>query len=140
MKISSKGRYGLKLMVDLSVFGRESLVSLKSVAARHHMSELYLEQLAAALKKAGLITAVRGATGGYALGRPAETITVGEILRALEGPIREGRCGGGCGDVCESCISKSVWGRLNKALDDAADSIRLSELAEDYENMDKTNL
>ena len=132
MKLSSKGRYGLKMMVDIAGLGKEKPVSLKSIAVRHQISDLYLEQLAAALKRAGLVTAVRGASGGYRLSRPAETITAGEILRALEGPKDTVRCGGGCQDDCRSCVSKTVWNRLNKALDDAADSILLSQLAEDF--------
>ena len=140
MKISSKGRYGLKMMVDLAVFGKEKHISLKSIAERHHISELYLEQLAAALKKAGLVTAIRGAAGGYSLGRPAETIPAGEILEALEGPLDAVQCNGGCGDDCQSCVSKNVWQRLGKALDDAAGSILLSQLAADFKNMDHNSV
>ena len=140
MKISSKGRYGLKAMVDIAVFGKDKQVSLKSIAERHNISEAYLEQLAAALRRGGLIVSTRGAAGGYALSRPAEQITAGEILRALEGSLTPVECNGGCGDDCRTCVSKNVWRQLGEALDRAADSIRLDQLASDYRNMEDNEL
>lgn len=84
MKLSTKGRYGLRAMVDLVVHSEEEPVSIASIAARQHISESYLEQLIAKLKKAGLVTSVRGALGGYIPSRKAESISVGDVLRALE--------------------------------------------------------
>ena len=87
MKLSTKGRYGLSAMIDLAVYSENEAVSLNSIAERQHISEGYLEQLMAKLKKAGLVTSIRGASGGYYLAKPASEISVGDILRALEGSL-----------------------------------------------------
>lgn len=81
MKLSTKGRYGLSAMIDLAVYSENEAVSLNSIAERQHISEGYLEQLMAKLKKAGLVTSIRGASGGYRLARPAAEVSVGDILR-----------------------------------------------------------
>ena len=83
MKLSTKGRYGLKAMVDLTVAYGRGYVSIATLAQQQGISESYLEQLIASLKKAGLVESVRGAQGGYALSRKPEDIDVGEVLRAL---------------------------------------------------------
>ena len=85
MKLSTRGRYGLKAMVDLALAYGGGPVSTASLAAQQGVSEAYLEQLISALRKAGLVTSSRGAQGGYALSSPPEEINVGEILRVLEG-------------------------------------------------------
>ena len=87
MKLSTKGRYGLRAVVDLALHQEEEAVSLSSIAERQHISMSYLEQLIARLKKAGIVGSVRGAQGGYMLAKPAGEISVGEILRALEGSL-----------------------------------------------------
>ena len=88
MKLSTKGRYGLRAIVDLARFSEEEPVSISSISAREDISEGYLEQLMALLKKAGLVKSIRGAAGGYVLARPAGQISVGDVLRALEGRLR----------------------------------------------------
>ena len=85
MKLSTKGRYGVKAMVDLAIHNSEGQIALKSIAERQEISENYLEQLFATLRKAGLVKSTRGAQGGYVLADKPEKITVGTILRALEG-------------------------------------------------------
>ncbi|WJH32582.1 Rrf2 family transcriptional regulator [Paenibacillus aurantius] len=87
MKISTKGRYGLTIMMELAVKYGEGPTSLKSIAEKHQLSEHYLEQLIAPLRNAGLVKSIRGAYGGYILSKPAEEITSGDIIRVLEGPI-----------------------------------------------------
>jgi Rrf2 family transcriptional regulator, cysteine metabolism repressor len=87
MKLSTKGRYGVTLMIDLGMFHGEGPVSLKSVAERQSLSEHYLEQLIAPLRNAGLVRSIRGAYGGYVLAKAPQEITVGDIIRVLEGPI-----------------------------------------------------
>ena len=87
MKLSTKGRYGLRAMVDLAVYSEKESVSISCIAQRENISESYLEQLAGKLKKAGLIKSTRGAQGGYRLAKPAAEISVGDILRALEGEL-----------------------------------------------------
>lgn len=87
LKISTKGRYGLTIMMDLATQYGKGPIPLKSVAERHGLSEHYLEQLIAPLRNAGLVRSVRGAYGGYKLAKAPEEITAGEIIRVLEGPI-----------------------------------------------------
>jgi Rrf2 family cysteine metabolism transcriptional repressor len=87
MKISTKGRYGLTIMMELASKYGEGPVSLKAIAARHALSEHYLEHLVSPLRNGGLVKSVRGAYGGYVLLRPPMEITAGDIIRILEGPI-----------------------------------------------------
>ena len=135
MKLSTKGRYGLRALIDLAVYSEESAVSISSIAAREKISESYLEQLVAKLKKAGLVTSIRGAGGGYKLARPAQDISVGDILRALEGNLEAVECAGLSADrECEDadfCVTKYVWQRINESITQAVDDIKLSQLAEE---------
>ena len=109
MKLSTKGRYGLRALIDLAVHADEGAVSIQSIAERQKISESYLEQLARLLKKAGIIVSVRGAKGGYQLGRPAEEISVGDILRALEGNLNAVTCpaneGSGSCEEADFCVT-----------------------------------
>ncbi len=91
MKLSTRAKYGLKALIDLGLYSEKEAVSLQSIAGRQNISVSYLEQLMALLKKAGLVKSVRGAAGGYFLGRPAEEISVGDILRVLEGGLEAAR-------------------------------------------------
>lgn len=113
MKLSTKGRYGLKAMYDLALNYGDEPVSLKSIAERQGISENYLEQLMANLRKAGLVRSIRGAYGGYLLSREPSKITVGDVLRALEGPIGLVDCVLEQDAVkClkyENCITRTVW-------------------------------
>ena len=92
MKLSTKGRYGLRAIVDLASNSQDGAVCISSIAQRQNLSESYLEQLMSLLRKAGIIESVRGAGGGYRLARPPEQISVGEILRALEGNLNLVEC------------------------------------------------
>ena len=94
MKLSTRAKYGLKALIDLGLYSEKEAVSLQSIAGRQNISVSYLEQLMALLKKAGLVKSVRGAAGGYFLGRPAEEISVGDILRVLEGGLEAATCPG----------------------------------------------
>ena len=82
MKLSTKGRYGLRALIDLALYGEKEAVSIQSISARQMISDSYLEQLVRKLQKAGLVTSVRGAQGGYRLAKPAQEISVGDVLRA----------------------------------------------------------
>lgn len=131
MKLSTKGRYGLKAMIDLAVSSENEAVSLNSVAERQHISEGYLEQLMAKLKKSKLVTSIRGASGGYRLARAAEEISVGDILRSLEGSLKAVECPGLAEEGCEDsdfCVTKYVWQRMNESITRTVDEIRLSDL------------
>ena len=141
MKLSTKGRYGLQAMVDLAVYSKEKHVSLKSISERLSISENYLEQLIALLKKNGLVTSVRGAQGGYFLARDAEEITIGEILRALEGSLDPTDC------TCEGntvhcalngkCVTHSVWEKIRDSINKVVDNITLKQLMDDYEKINE---
>ena len=98
MKISTKGRYGLRLMVELALVYRQRLLPLKEVAKNQDISDKYLEQIIAPLGKSGLVVSVRGAQGGYALSRDPSEITVRDVLRAVEGGMALVDC---LGDGCE---------------------------------------
>lgn len=135
MKLSTKGRYGLRALIDLAAHAQEGAVSIQSISERQSISESYLEQLARLLKKAGIIVSVRGAKGGYQLGRPAQEISVGDILRALEGnldavtcPANEGS--GGCQEA-DFCVTRFVWKRINDSITQAVDTITLGELVQE---------
>lgn len=133
MKLSTKGRYGLRALVDLAIHGEEAPVSIQSIAARQNISERYLEQLVGAMKKAGLVTSTRGAQGGYRLARPAGEISVGDVLRALEGDLRAVACPAdeegeeGCANS-GSCVTRYVWQQVNESIRQTVDEIRISQL------------
>lgn len=144
MKLSTKGRYGLRAVIDLAMHSEDKseTASIQSISKRQSISENYLEQLMRLLKKAGIITSVRGAGGGYRLAKAPDTISVGEILRALEGDIKPVDCGaiegsGGCGGA-DSCVTKYVWKRLNDAICGAVDTIMLSELIDESRRLSDT--
>ncbi|MDF2542069.1 MAG: hypothetical protein K0S47_1787 [Herbinix sp.] len=133
MKLSTKGRYGLRAVLDLAVHTEDEAVALSQIAERQGISINYLEQLIAKLKKAGIVNAIRGAQGGYVLALPAEDISVGAILRALEGDLNPVDCAEtGSGDTgcskSDSCVTKYVWKRISDSINTAVDGIMLSEL------------
>lgn len=123
MKISTKGRYGLTIMMELAVQYGEGPVSLKSIAEKHGLSEHYLEQLVAPLRNAGLVKSVRGAYGGYVLSKLPEDVTAGEIIRLLEGPISPV-------DFTEEDdpAKRDLWIRIRDAIASVLDSTTLSYL------------
>ena len=131
MKLSTRAKYGLKALIDLGLYSEKEAVSLQSIAGRQNISVSYLEQLMALLKKAGLVKSVRGAAGGYFLGRPAEEISVGDILRVLEGGPCPGTEGDGGCQGSDLCVAKLVWKRINDSITDAVDTLMLSELIEE---------
>lgn len=135
MKLSTKGRYGLRALIDLALYSENEPVCIQSIASRQNISESYLEQLVRKLRTAGLVTSVRGAGGGYQLARPAEEISVGDVLRALEGDLEAVTCGGsGKESSCEgadSCVTKYVWKRINESITQAVDTMMLDQLVEE---------
>ncbi|MDI6869988.1 MAG: Rrf2 family transcriptional regulator [Bacillota bacterium] len=141
MRLSTRGRYGLKAMIDLAMHAGQGPVPLKAVAERQGISEHYLEQLMSTLRKAGLVVSVRGSQGGYGLAREAAEITAGDIIRALEGPIAPVECvdesGGTPCDRLEQCATYTVWRRLRDAMVEVLDAMTLAELAEDAQRRAK---
>ncbi|MDP4094296.1 MAG: Rrf2 family transcriptional regulator [Bacillota bacterium] len=139
MKLSTKGRYGMKAMLDLAIHSNEGIVSLKSIADRQGISENYLEQLFAALKKSGIVKSTRGAQGGYELGAKPKEISVGAILRALEGSLAPVDCvmendASKCSRQ-ENCVTRLIWEKIRDGINDVVDSITLDQLIEDYDKM-----
>ena len=139
MKLSTKGRYGLRAMIDLARYSQEEPVSIGSVAARQDISERYLEQLVALLKKAGLVKSIRGATGGYVLAKKEEEISVGDILRALEGSLEPVKCAAfysedGC-TAADGCVTKYVWQKINDSINQTVNEIMLDELVRESKNL-----
>lgn len=140
MKISTKGRYALRLMLDLALQGGEGPVPLRDVARRQDISDKYLEQIITPLSRAGLVRSVRGAGGGYLLTRPAEEYTVGEILRVLEGPLVPVSCAQDkqCCGRAEQCVTQEVWESVMAAVAGVVDHITLADLVKRYhEKADK---
>ena len=144
LKISTKGRYGLRALIDLAQYSEIEPVSISSIATRQGISERYLEQLMTLLKKAGLIKSIRGAAGGYVLAKDLEEISVGDVLRALEGSLEPVECAAfGGGDSCEAaggCVTKYVWQRINESINKTVDEISLKQLVEESKTVQNANL
>lgn len=138
MKLSTRGRYGLKAMFQLALYHGEGPITLKQIAEEQNLSESYLEQLFSTLRKDGLLNSVRGAQGGYLLSKEPNKITVGNILRSLEGDLSPSDCV--TGDECENeynCVTKTVWERIKNSIDEVVDSITLQDMIEDENKLDK---
>lgn len=134
MKISTRGRYALRLMVDLaqSTAGNDKKVSLKDVSARQNISVKYLEQIASVLLRDGLLLSSRGPQGGYRLSKAPEEYTAGEILRAIEGNMAPVACLGAEENCCPqkgSCSSLQFWTGLDEVINQYVDGVTLAELA-----------
>lgn len=133
MKISAKGRYAIKLMLDLAIYYNGETVKLKDIAKRQEISEKYLEQIAATLNKASLVKSSRGAKGGYRLSASPENYTIGLILRTIEGDLSPVDCAEIRGEFCvkrDTCITVKIWKRLDDAVNNVLDNIKLSDLVE----------
>jgi len=132
MKVSAKGENGVRAMTILALEFRAGPVPLREIAAREGLSYQFLEQIFLPLRRAGLITSVRGAKGGYALARPPEEIKVGDVLRVLEGPIAPVECvGEGNADACgriAACLTRGIWERLRDRMAEVLDDITLADV------------
>ncbi|GIN87056.1 HTH-type transcriptional regulator CymR [Heyndrickxia sporothermodurans] len=123
MKISTKGRYGLTIMIELGKRYGEGPISLKSIAQMHELSEHYLEQLIAPLRNARLVKSVRGAYGGYILADEPSKITAGDIIRVLEGPISPVE-----GIEDEEPVKRALWMKIRDAVKDVLDNTTIEDL------------
>lgn len=133
MKLSTKGRYGVKAMVDLAIHYGESPISIKSISQRQGISEYYLEQLFSALRKAKLIKSIRGAQGGYVLNKSPEDITVADVMEVLEGPIEISDCVEGT--ICNNgncCATRLLWQKIKTSIDEVTTSVTLKDIVDDY--------
>ena len=135
MKISTKGRYGLRALIDIAQYSEIKPVPISSISARQDISERYLEQLMALLKRAGLIKSIRGAGGGYVLAKDVSEISVGDVLRALEGNLEPVECAAfheeeSC-EAAGGCVTKYVWKKINESINRTVDEIDLKQLVEE---------
>ena len=134
MKLSTRGRYGIHAMYDLADHYGSGPQSIKLIAERQGIPEAYLEQLIAVLRREGLVISNRGAQGGYRLVRPPEEITVGEVLRALEGGLNLVDClldEDSCGKSC-ACPSRIVWMKIRDGMNSIVDGITLQDMIDEY--------
>lgn len=135
MRISTRGEYGVRAMLDLALHHGEGPVPLKTIASRQSISEHYLEQLMGALRKAGLVNSIRGAQGGYRLAEEPSETRVGDILRALEGPIAPMECvedNKACScDQSPYCVTRGLWKRLRETMEELLDKTTLEHLRQE---------
>ena len=133
MKISTKGRYAVRVMLDLAMHNTGECIKVKEIAGRQGISEKYLEQIIAVLNKAGYVKSVRGAQGGYRLAKNPEDYTVGMILRLTEGSMAPVSCLAEGADICErcdTCETLQVWKDIYDAVNRVIDGVTLADLLE----------
>lgn len=132
MKLSTRSRYGLKVCQLLGEeYSSTDKLSLPFIAERLSLSEPYLEQLMSLLKKDGIVNSVRGAGGGYYLSKAPEDITVGEIMRCLEGGFEFVDCLKNDCDIGEQCKTKGIWQKLYQGMNEILDNITLKEMIDE---------
>lgn len=133
MKISTKGRYALRLMIDIAIYAKSRPISIRDIALRQNISDKYLEQIIATLNKAGYVKSARGPQGGYTLTKAPENYTVGMILRLTEGSLAPVVCledeVNQC-ERCDCCATLKVWKKMDDAIKGVVDSITLADLVE----------
>ncbi|NLI66756.1 MAG: Rrf2 family transcriptional regulator [Tissierellia bacterium] len=141
MRLSTRGRYGLMAMFQLALEYGKGPIPLKNVANEQGLSESYLEQLFSTLRKDGLINSVRGAQGGYMLALEPSEITVGQVLRSLEGDLSPADCvGNDSASDCSKeygCATKLVLMEIKNSIDQVIDSISLKNMVDEVEKQDK---
>lgn len=138
MKISTKGQYGLRAMVDLAIHSTGEQIPLNSIAERQNLSVGYLEQVFSSLRKAGLVKSVKGPQGGYSLAHSASDITVGDVLRTLEGDlsvVEELDERQNTDNDIEYCITEKVWKKINQSISEVVDLITLEDLVVAYKKL-----
>ena len=133
MKISTKGRYALRLMLDLAYNHTGSFIPIKNISQRQDISDKYLEQIISSLNKAGYVKSIRGPQGGYKLARDPESYTVGMILRLTEGSLAPVACLDDEVNTCdrqETCATLKLWQMLDEAIKGVVDRVTLADLVE----------
>jgi Rrf2 family transcriptional regulator, cysteine metabolism repressor len=137
MKVSTKGRYGLRAMVDLAIHSSEGHVALNAVAERQDISVSYLEQVFSTLRKSGLVKSVKGAQGGYMMAMRPSQMTVGMILRALEGElvVVDETENTGADQSVQHCIQMMVWDVMTKTVNKMVDQMTLEDLVNEYRTL-----
>ena len=139
MRLSTKGRYGLRAMVDLAAHSNKDHVSLLSIAERQEISGNYLEQVFSTLRKAGLVRSVKGAQGGYCLAVDPAELKIGTILRTLEGDLSMTEGDDAARDnSIQRCIRINVWNRIDEKVNELVDSMTLKDLADEYRDSSRS--
>ena len=136
MKISTKGRYALRMLIDLALHQQDGFIALKDIASRQNISKKYLEQIVPILNKSNILQANRGFQDGYRLVNPASTYTVGSILRLTEGSLTPIACLDWNPEGCErrnDCMTLPMWQGLSKVIADYLDNITLQDIIDDYQ-------
>lgn len=131
MKVSTKGRYALRVMIDLAQHKDEGFISLKEIATRQEISMKYLEMIVGILNRADFVISLRGKSGGYKLARDAGEYTIGAILKLTEGsmaPVSCLECGANVCERADDCLTLPLWKGLDKVIDDYLESITLEDL------------
>ncbi len=139
MKISTKGRYAVRVMLDLALNNTGECIKVKDIAARQGISEKYLEQIISVLNKAGYVTSVRGAQGGYRIAKSPEEYSVGMILRLTEGSMAPVGCleeGAPECERCDTCETLEVWKDLYKAINNVIDNVTIADLVKKRKAVD----
>ena len=139
MKISTRGRYALRLMMDIAMNGKEEPVRIKDIARRQEISEKYLEQIVSVLNKAGFVKSSRGPQGGYRLMRAPQEYTAGSILCLIEGSLAPVACMDMEENDCprhERCATLLLWQKLHEAMQDVIDHVSLADLIEKQRELD----
>lgn len=140
MKISTKGRYGLRSLVDIVINSNGDHVPLCKIAERQNISENYLEQIFSTLRRSGIVKSVKGSQGGYLLVKNPELIKVGDVLRSLEGNLTviDSNLYKDFNNI-ESCLKRAVWDRLDKVINDVVDSITIEDIVDEYKRINEEN-
>lgn len=142
MKLSTKGLYGTRAMIEIALYYREGPVLLKDIAKRQHLSEKYLGHIIAALKVAGLVKSIRGAHGGYILAKPPVRIKLAQIIKALEGSTSPAECVDDP-EFCpraEICVTRDVWSEIKRTTDKVLESVSLQDLVEEQKRKSRSSL
>ena len=140
MIISTKGRYALKAVFEIAISDNTSPLPLSVISERTDLSELYLEQIFSVLKKKGIVKSLRGSQGGYFLTKEPKDISVGEIIKALEGELSPSKCvedDGYC-NMLDRCPTYMIWDNIKKAIDDVVDNTTVADMIEEYNKKRKT--
>ena len=140
MILSTRGRYGLKMMLELALNFGKGAMPLKDIANKQLLSDSYLEQIVSPLRKNQLVNSIRGAQGGYELARDPEEITVGEILRILEGPLTPSDCVSEEDPECDradNCATRIIWEKITEGINSVIDSRTLQDMINDYHRLNE---
>lgn len=140
MKVSTKGRYGLRAIIDLVLNSNGEYVSLISIAERQNISKNYLEQVFSALRKSGIVKSVKGSQGGYIMSDELSNITIGQILRALEGDLAVVKSEENKDEEnkIDACIKKSLWEKIDESIKNIVDNMTLENLIDEYKKESDT--